>query len=122
LDSKCSKIIVYFQAEKCTIACGKASWRMAMSDQINWDEAYKQWMSQERNPKWPHGVRTISIGGLSFLGVHEKTGQLYWDGREIVTANVFSLGTFERWLAGLAAAGTFGVFIVEFGRTFLGWK
>jgi hypothetical protein len=88
---------------------------------VDWDQKHKEWISQERKPTWPDGVRTISVGGLDFLGVHEKTGRLYWDGKEIVTANVFSLGTLERWLAGFAAAGTFGVFVVEIGRLFKWW-
>ena len=92
-----------------------------MSEEINWDEVYKEWISQQRNPKWPRGVKTISIKGLAFLGIHESTGRLYWDGKEIVTASVFSLGTFERWLAGLAAAGTFGVFVVELGGSLKWW-
>lgn len=92
-----------------------------MSNETNWEELYKQWASKERNPKWPDSVHAISIDGTAFLGVHTKTGKLYWDGKEIVTANVFSLGTFERWLAGLAAAGTFGVFLVEAGRSLNCW-
>jgi hypothetical protein len=44
-------------------------------------------------------VRGISLVGVSLLVVHEKTGKLYWDGKEIVTRSIFKLDTFERWLA-----------------------
>jgi hypothetical protein len=50
-------------------------------------------------------VRPIKIGELGKLGVDDGQ-KLYWDGVAVVTEQRFTLGTFERILAGLAAAGT----------------
>jgi hypothetical protein len=38
----------------------------------------------------------------------------------VVVERIITLGSFERFLAGLAAFATFGVFIIEAGRS-LGW-
>jgi hypothetical protein len=76
--------------------------------------------STERPLEWPENVYAISMQGLALLGVHEETNKLYWDGKEIVTRNLIRLGTYERWAAGFAAAGTFGSFLVNVGRA-NGW-
>ena len=52
------------------------------------------------------------------MGVHEKTGKLYWDGSEIVTK--VRLRGYELLLATLATGATVGVFVLDLGRT-AGW-
>jgi hypothetical protein len=69
-------------------------------------------MSDSQNPQLPDGVEPISWNNLGRLGVHRETGALYWDGKEVVTKSWIRLGNFERWMAALAATGTFGSFIV----------
>jgi hypothetical protein len=68
---------------------------------------------------WLEGVRSIAAQGLDFLGIHEQTGRLYWDGQELVTR--VHLRWFELILAILAAVGTFGMFVLELGRRAGGW-
>jgi hypothetical protein len=77
-------------------------------------------LSPERPPEWPEGVRAISMNGVALLGVHEKSGELFWDGRRVLIHRPFELGWVERIIAGLAAVATFGVFVIEFGRS-AGW-
>ena len=83
---------------------------------MDWADKHKEWISQERYPGWPEGVRTISITGLDFLGVHEPTGSLYWDGQPIKIKRRLDLRWYEVLLAVLAAVGTFGTFLVELWR------
>lgn len=83
---------------------------------IDWAEIRKHRLSGEKPDSWPDGVRAISMEGLSLLGIHERTDALYWDGKEIVVRRAFRLGTFERWIASLAALGTVGTFIVGLAR------
>ncbi len=77
-------------------------------------------ITARRRANWPEGVRGISWDGLDALGVHQETGRLYWDGKEVVTRTKIRLGTFERWVASFAALGTFGTFLVNVGRA-IGW-
>jgi len=87
---------------------------------MDWVLTRKLRFSEERPFEWPENVYSISMNGLSLLGVHEENNKLYWDGKEIVTRNLVRFGTFERWMAGFAAAGTFGTFLVNIGRA-KGW-
>jgi hypothetical protein len=87
-----------------------------MSD---WDEIRRNKMSDVSPSEWPKGVRAISTKGLALLGIHERTDSLYWDGKEIVIRKI-RLGTFERWIGSIAAAGTFGTFLINIGRA-NGW-
>src|SRR4029078_13045719 len=65
---------------------------------MNWDHIRSVRFTKEPTPQdWPEDIRGISIDGVSLLGVHEKTGKLYWDGKEIRTRNMILLGTYERW-------------------------
>jgi len=65
---------------------------------MNWDHIRSVRFTKEPTPQdWPEDIRGISIEGVSLLGVHEKTGKLYWDGKEIRTRNMILLGTYERW-------------------------
>ena len=86
----------------------------------DWDAIRRHKLSPERPPEWPEGIRAISMEGMTLMGIHEKTGRLYWDGKEVVTRSKIRLGTFELWVVSIAAAGTFGTFLVEAGRS-IGW-
>ena len=87
----------------------------------DWEKVRKWKISDDRPPEWPEGIRAISTQGLSLLGINEQTGELYWDGRKLVTERTITLGSFERLLAGLAAFATFGVFAIEAGRSLGLW-
>ncbi len=87
---------------------------------VDWEQVRKVRLSTERPSEWPEGVFAVSMKGISLLGIHEETGKLYWDGREIITRGPVRLGTFERWVAVIATLGTFGSFAIEFARAF-GW-
>jgi len=87
---------------------------------FDWDHARKFMFSDERPPDWPAGVRGISMKGVGFLGVHEETGELYWDGHKVVVQRPITLGGFERVLASCAAISAVGLLIVEIGRS-AGW-
>ncbi|SRR6266849_1820763 len=41
-------------------------------------------LSTDRPPEWPEGVYGVSMKGIGLLGIHEKSGKLYWDGKEVV--------------------------------------
>ena len=85
-----------------------------------WEDVRKGRFSSIRPKEWPEGVYSISRGGLSLLGVHEKDHKLFWDGQEIVTKRVVRLRWYELILATMAAIGTFGVFGLEVARS-AGW-
>lgn len=86
----------------------------------DWEKARKLMFSPECPPGWPKEIRAISMDGLSFLGVHKETGELYWDGHKVVVQKPITLGGFERVLASLAAVSALGLLIVEVGRS-AGW-
>ena len=86
----------------------------------DWVEVRANRFSKERPDDWPEGVFGVSIKGVALLGVHEKTGRLYWDGKEVVTRSKIRLGTLELWLVAFAAVGTFGTFVTDAGRA-VGW-
>ena len=46
---------------------------------------------------WPEGVRGVSIDELDRLGIHEKTGRLYWDGKEVVMRTEFFFSEAAQW-------------------------
>jgi hypothetical protein len=87
---------------------------------IDWAHIRAHKLSDEPTPPgWPAGVRPISVEGLSLFGINEATGRLYWDGRQVRTRRVIQLGKPERWIAGFAAAGIWGAFLVGLVRLFL---
>jgi hypothetical protein len=45
----------------------------------DWDVVRANKLSDDHPPGWPHGVRAISMKGVGLLGIHERTGKLYWD-------------------------------------------
>jgi hypothetical protein len=77
-------------------------------------------ISPEKPDGWPKDIRAISVQGLNLLGIDEKTGRLYWDGKEIVMRTGFFLGTFERWVAGIAASAAAVTAVVNVMRLWLG--
>lgn len=87
----------------------------------DWAEVRANRFSKDRPNDWPEGVFGVSIKGVALLGVHDKSGRLYWDGKEVVTRSKIRLGTLELWLIGIAAAGTFGSFILDAGRILGCW-
>jgi hypothetical protein len=89
---------------------------------IDWAQVRKTRFSSERPDEWPEGVFAVSLNGVTLLGIHEKTGKLFWDGKEVITRHRIRLGTFERWVAVIATAGTFGSFLVNFGRALEWWN
>ena len=86
----------------------------------DWDHIRAHKTSNEHPDDWPRGVRAISQTGLGLFGIKEPTGQLYWDGAQVKTRNLLSLGTPERWIAGFAALGAFGTFVVNLTRFVMG--
>jgi hypothetical protein len=70
--------------------------------------------------EWPAGVRSISLEGVNLLGVDEKTGKLYWDGKEVLVRNKFALATYERVIAGIGVAIAGGGLLLNLGRA-AGW-
>jgi hypothetical protein len=91
-----------------------------MMPDVDWVHIRKYRLSKERPADWPEGIFAISLEGLALLGIDEKSGRLFWDGKEVVTRSAVRLGTFERWLASAAALGTFGTFLVDLGKA-KGW-
>ncbi|MER9407711.1 hypothetical protein NKI36_27225 [Mesorhizobium caraganae] len=82
---------------------------------IDWDRIRQyRHVVEPSPPEWPAGVKAISLNGVSLLGVHESTGELYWDGQQIVTAR--RLASFERWMAALVTAASVILAIIETGR------
>lgn len=86
-------------------------------DEGEWEHLRRIAFSRIRPSDWPDGVRSISVEGTGLLGVHDKTGELYWDGKPVALRRPIRLGTFERWAVVIAALGTVGTFIVEVGRS-----
>ncbi len=89
---------------------------------VDWQHIRATKISPERPQDWPKEVRAISLNGVTLFGIHEDTGNLYWDGNELEIKKRLKLTWYELLLAWMAAIGTFGVFIIEVGRTFFGWK
>lgn len=58
-----------------------------------------------RPPDWPDNVTPVSITGLGLIGLDEKTNEMFWDGKRLITEKRFT--DFERRLAivGLFIAG-----------------
>lgn len=67
----------------------------------DWDKIRQQKLSSHTPSGWPENVRAISMEGLSLLGIHERTGKLYWDGQEIATT--VGLRRYEKVLATIGA-------------------
>lgn len=82
---------------------------------IDWDEIRKYRHVTDPSPTtWPAGVKAISQQGVSLLGIHESTGELYWDGQQVVTAR--RLANFEQRLALAVTIATVVMAVIEIGR------
>lgn len=79
-------------------------------------------MNLTDKPKFPEGVRAITIDQMDNLGVEEATGRLYWGAHELQIKKRISLRWYELSLATLAAFSAFGVFAVELFRLCLDLK
>jgi hypothetical protein len=73
---------------------------------VDWDEVRRHAFHEDRPADWPAHVKAITIHGVALFGMDERRRRLFWDGREIIIRRRFALGTFERWIASLAAIGT----------------
>ncbi|TGT35682.1 hypothetical protein [Mesorhizobium sp. M8A.F.Ca.ET.165.01.1.1] len=86
-------------------------------DTIDWVEIRaNRYAKAAPPPEWPAGIKVTSLEGLTLLGMHPVTNQLYWDGQELAT--VKRLGTFERGMALAATVATVLVAVVEILRAF----
>lgn len=83
----------------------------------DWDQIRKHKFAPDKPPAdWPTGVQPISIDGVSLFGVHQTTGEVYWDGHRLETTT--RLGTFERIIALLVAASTISMAVFDAIRFF----
>ncbi|ATU95563.1 hypothetical protein [Phyllobacterium zundukense] len=69
-------------------------------------------------PHWPREVKQLSLKGSALFGIHEETGNLYWDGKLVQTSN--RLGNFERGLGMVLVASLVSLAIFDAIRFFLG--
>jgi hypothetical protein len=69
-------------------------------------------------PHWPRNVRQLSAKGSDQFGIHEETGNLYWDGKLVQTTN--RLGNFERGLVITLAVSMVSLAVFDAIRFFLG--
>ena len=86
----------------------------------DWTKIREHKLSPEKPDGWPKDVRAISIEGLNLFGIDEKTGRLYWDGKEVMVRSGFYLLPLERWIAIAAATGALGTFLVNLVRLLMG--
>ncbi|WP_105424412.1 hypothetical protein [Neorhizobium tomejilense] len=77
---------------------------MDQIEQIDWDRVRRFKFTNTKTPKsWPSDVSSISINGVSLLGV-DLRNNLYWDGQRLQI--VRKLGWFERGIGILVAIAT----------------
>jgi hypothetical protein len=74
---------------------------------------------QRRNPDWPPDVHSISLGGLSRLGIDNKN-TLYWDGKRVQIARRLELSRAQGIFAIIGVLAGVLIAAVEFLR-FLGF-
>ncbi|MEP0942743.1 MAG: hypothetical protein ABJH20_13650 [Rhizobiaceae bacterium] len=89
--------------------------------ETDWNRIRQDRLSDHRPDGWPEGVNGISLNGLSLLGIHERTGKLYWDGKEIVTKRIVRLRGWEVVLAIVATVSAAGMFALDLARTLNWW-
>lgn len=66
---------------------------------------------------WPEGVTGMNWDNLAKLVVHERTGDLYWDGKRVETK--FKLGGKEAWLAWAVGIATASMGLFDAIRFFM---
>ena len=64
------------------------------------------------------GVKEITPEDMGKLGVHEQSGKLYWEGKEIYTRKKVSLRWYELLLASITAFSAGLLVLLEIYRTF----
>lgn len=74
--------------------------------------------SGTRPAHWPKEVEELTIAGTGKLGVHKRTGELYWDGEPLQTRS--RLHTPERVIAIIATAATVSMAIADLIRLYHG--
>jgi hypothetical protein len=55
---------------------------------------------------WPPDVRAVTFDETGLLGIRDRDGQLFWNGKEIQTRRKVTLRGFELSLAVVAASAT----------------
>ncbi|AZO00114.1 hypothetical protein EJ066_24965 [Mesorhizobium sp. M9A.F.Ca.ET.002.03.1.2] len=86
---------------------------------IDWNQVRKfRHVTESSPPEWPAGVKAISLEGVTLLGIHQSTGELYWDGQAVVTEK--RLANYERRLALAVTIATGVMAVIEAGRA-AGW-
>lgn len=76
---------------------------------VNWAQMREKRFANDvvppRPDDWPATVNAVSIDGMSLFGIDQKTDELFWDGKRLITEKRFS--DYERRLAmiGLLIAG-----------------
>jgi hypothetical protein len=68
-------------------------------------------------PKWPKGIRSISIDEAGALGVDTK-GELYWHGKPVEIRRPLDLTWRQKLVAGIVATATV---IAAIGAAAQGW-
>ncbi|ESZ77592.1 MULTISPECIES: hypothetical protein [unclassified Mesorhizobium] len=87
--------------------------------EVDWAEIRaNRYASAAPPPEWPSGIKVTSLEGLTLLGMHPVTNQLYWDGQELAT--VKRLANFERGMALAVTIATVVLALIEVGRA-AGW-
>lgn len=89
---------------------------------VDWQQIRATKISPGRPEEWPKELRAISRNGLTLFGIHDETGNLYWDGKALETKKRLKLTWYELLLAAMAAVGTFGVFVIDAGRSLKWWR
>jgi hypothetical protein len=88
---------------------------------IDWNYKRSKRFTDDRPTEWPQGVRGISQQGLDLLGIHEQTGKLFWDGKELVTRTRLRLGWFGGLMAFFTGVGALGAFLVALADLMHRW-
>lgn len=87
--------------------------------QMPWTNIKEHKISNAQPPEdWPKGVSPISQDGLALFGIHESTGDIYWDGKRVETK--LTLGGKEAWLAWAVGISTVIMAFVEVLKLYLG--
>lgn len=82
---------------------------------IDWAHLQAHRTATDKPPSdWPQGVMPISQQGLALFGIHQRTGDIYWDGQRIETT--IRLSNRDRLLAIIVAASTASLAIVDLLR------
>lgn len=91
-----------------------------MDQATDWQEMRRTAFADEAGPPdWGTDIRPMSWNGVGLFGVHRRTGDLHWDGKQVETTK--RLATFERVLATIGAIGALLAGIHPFGASMGIW-